>query len=124
MKRKILCFSLALMICMLLASPTYAVLDSKDTTRANSLTGGLTLNPNGQYSLWGRYNNGIGTHVTVKVILEKNDIELEELTNSSDTGVVFASKAVTLSAGSYTVTIEGYLNGVLTSSMETTKNVP
>lgn len=104
MKRKALCFALALLMCMMVAAPTFA--DSSEKTSPEraliNVSFGLKLISSSTYKMWAKINNPEG--VTVVATLTLYDASYNYITSISKTSsntIISLSKNVVLSSGTY-----------------------
>lgn len=104
MKRKTLCFALALLMCMLIAVPAFAD-TSADTPPERALitaSYGLKHISGSTYKMWAKIGNPDGVTVIVKLTLY--DVSYNYITSISKTSsntTISLSKNVTLSSGTY-----------------------
>ena len=104
MKRKTLCFALALLMCMMIAAPTFA--DNSAETRPEraliNVSFGLKHVSDSTYKMWAKINNPEG--VTVVATLTLYDASYNFITSISKTSsntIISLSKNVVLSSGIY-----------------------
>lgn len=125
MKRKALCFALALLMCMMVSTPAFAD-SSVDTLleRAGvSASFGLTHISGSTYRMWAKINNP--TSVTVTAILTLYDASynpIESIGTTSSNTLISLSKNVSLSSGTYYLRLSITADGV-TNAWEKTYNI-
>lgn len=104
MKRKVLCVTLVLMICLLAAVPTFADIHSAKVDYSRSL--GITPNNDGTYTYWGILKSNSVTNLSITLKLYNSssiNTPIAMSSNSANAKSVSASGTVSLSSGSYTL---------------------
>lgn len=122
MKRKVLCFALALLMCMMVALPTLA--DSYEETpseRANITTAfGLKLVSGSTYKMWAKITNPQGASVSVALTLyNASYTPVASVNTTSSNTSISISKTVTLSSGTYYLRLTCMVDGSSYSSEKT-----
>ena len=115
MKRKVLCFALALLMCMMIAAPAFADSSAETPPERASISAsfGLKHISGSTYKMWARVNNP--EQVSVFVILTLYDASYNSIasigTTSTDS-LIGLSKNVTLTSGTYHLRLSYTAEGV------------
>lgn len=104
MKRKALCFALALLMCMMIAVPAFAVSSAEMPPERAWITAsfGLKLVSGSTYRMWAKINNP--EEVTVNGTLTLYDVSyspVASISTTSSNSSISLSRNITLSSGTY-----------------------
>ncbi len=109
MKRKTLIGILAFVFCFMAIMPSLAETDQKNEERGTlSAIGGLTQKTGNSYKLWGRADSTVSGNLSIVVVIKDQYGVVKGTTSNTTYGVsVYASKTISLSSGTYTLTATG-----------------
>ncbi len=107
MKKKLLCVSLVLMMCLMAAMPTFA--DNQNTGEIKSalqVSGDLYHVTGSQYTAWARVLNPALEHVSLTMgLYDANNNLITMSGKTSSDAIVKVSSTVTLTSGTYVMKI-------------------
>ena len=122
MKRKALCFALALLMCMMVAAPTFAD-SSAETPFGRALitaSYGLKHVSGSTYKMWAKIGNPEGVTVIVKLTLYDASYNyITSISKTSTNTIISLSKNVTLSSGTYHLRLTYSADGATYSAEKT-----
>lgn len=122
MKRKALCFALALLMCMMVAAPTFAD-SSAETPLGRALitaSYGLKHVSGSTYKMWAKIGNPEGVTVIVKLTLYDASYNyITSISKTSTNTIISLSKNVTLSSGTYHLRLTYSADGATYSAEKT-----
>lgn len=122
MKRKVLCITLALLMCMMVALPTFA--DGETETPSDraliTATFGLTHISGSTYRMWAKISNPFGVSVYAKLTLYNvSYTQIASVSTTSTNTSIHLNHNVTLSSGTYHLILIYTANGSTYSSEKT-----
>ena len=125
MKRKVLCFALALLMCMMIAAPAFADSSAETPSTRAWITAsfGLKHISGSTYKMWAKINNP--EEVTVSATLTLFDASynpVASISTISSSSSISLSKNVTLSSGTYYLRLSYTADGQ-TYTFEKTYNI-
>lgn len=125
MKRKVLCFALALMMCMMVAAPAFADSSAETLPERAGITAsfGLKHISGSTYKMWARLNNPM--EVTVVATLTLYDASYNIIASVGTTAsysTISLNKNVTLTSGTYHLRLSYTAEGA-THTAEKTYNI-
>ena len=114
MKRKVLCITLALLMCMMVTLPTFAD-DSEKTLPEKveiSASYGLKHISGSSYKMWAKINNPNAASVSATLVLyDASHNYITSVGTISSSTLISFSKTVTLSTGTYYLRLNYTVNG-------------
>ncbi len=125
MKRKALCFALALLMCMMVVAPAFADSSAETPPERAMITAsfGLKLVSGSTYKMWAKISNPTGTSVTAALKLyDASNNLIASIGKTSSNTMISLSKNVTLSSGTYYLRLSYTADGA-TYSFEKTYNI-
>ena len=113
MNRKILCITLALILCLLAVTPTFA--DAKPNEEMRStirFTAGHSQRNDGSTYFYGMIQRSSSASMTITVNLKNSSGTIVSSASNVKTGTtILAGNSAFLSSGTYTIEITGTING-------------
>ena len=124
MRKKVFCVALALLMCLMIAVPTFA--DSKPETPDRAVIGvtfGLKHVSGSSYKMWATILNPGEQNVIANLILYDASYNyITSVSRSSSSSVFYLGKNVTLSSGTYHLRIN-YVGDTVSQTLEKTYNI-
>lgn len=125
MKKKVLCIALALLMCMMVALPTFA--DSSAETPLNraaiTVSFGLKHVSGSTYKMWAKVLNPAGENVTATLILYDSSYNYITSVSTVSSNTVFNfGKNISLSPGTYHLRLS-YSGNTVSRTLERTYNI-
>ncbi|WP_458463634.1 hypothetical protein [Paenibacillus sp.] len=122
MKRKALCFALALLMCMVVTAPAFADSAIEMSSQKTDITAsfGLKHISGSTYRMWAKISNPTGA--TVSATLTLYDVSYTPVTSVSGTSsltIINLSKDVSLSSGTYHLRLSYTVDGTTYSAEKT-----
>lgn len=125
MKRKVLCFALALLMCMMIAAPAFAD-SSAETLPERALINasfGIKLVSGSTYLMWAKIQNPEGVTVSATLTLfDSTYTSVESISTTSSNTIINLRKNVSLSSGTYHLRLSYTADGA-TYTAEKTYNL-
>lgn len=122
MKRKVLCIALALLMCMMVAVPTFADGETETPQERTPISAsfGLTHISGSMYRMWAFIDNPFGASVYAKLTLYNISYSpIASVSTTSTNTVIRLSQYVTLSSGTYHLILTYTVDGSLYSAERT-----
>lgn len=122
MRKKSLCVVLALVMCMMVALPTFADNDAKITPNRAEISAsfGLKLVSGSTYKMWARLNNPTGASVYARLTLyDASYNSIASINTTSTSSTISLNKNLTLSSGTYHLRLSYTVDGSTTSAERT-----
>lgn len=125
MKRKVLCITLALLMCMMVTLPTFADGSTETPSERAQVTAmfGLKRVSGSTYRMWAKISNPEGVSVSVVLTLyNASYVSVASIGTTSTNTIINLSKDVTLASGTYHLRLSFTADGI-THTVEKTYTI-